>query len=336
MIRLATLLSACVLLPALLAPAAAEVREQKLRMAITTSRDSYLGAGSLHFANAVKQRSGGRMTVDLFPDGVLGGDVQTLAALRGGTVDATGLSAGLLSGIVKEFGLFDLPYLFRSEEEAAEVINGPFMRRLSAMLEDKGLVGLAFWGVDHRNLTNGKRPVTRLEDVKGLKLRVLQSPVFLDLWNTLGANAIAMPFPELYGALESGAVDGQENPFAAIASARLQEVQKHLTLTRHVYFVGAAVLSKKTWDRLNDDERKVVREAAAEAQLRWREAAVKEREALAVTLRSTMQFVELAPAEMARFQAAAQPLHERHTRNADPAAVKELFDAIAKVRAARK
>lgn len=327
--------AACLVLLAAALPAAssAEVREHKLRMAITTSRDSYLGVGALHFANALKQKSGGRMTIDLFPDGALGGDVQTLSALRGGTVDATALSAGLLSGIVKEFGLFDLPYLFDGEDEAAEVLKGPFVQRLNASLIEKDLVALAYWGVDHRNLTTSRKPVSKLEDVKGLKIRVLQSPVFLDFWSTLGASPVPLAFTELYTALEQGAVDGEENPFAAIESARLYEVQKHLTLTRHVYFVAVAVLSKKTWDRLNDDERRIVREAATEAQGRWREAAVKEREALAVKLRKSMNFIELAPQERERFRAAAKPVAERFLKSADPEAARELLASIEKVRA---
>jgi tripartite ATP-independent transporter DctP family solute receptor len=329
--------AACLALLAAAAPliSSAEVREQKLRMAITTSRESYLGTGSLHFANAVKQKSGGKMTVDVFPDGVLGGEVAVLSSMRGGTVDASAMSAGLLSGMVKEFGLFDLPYLFHNEDEAAEVLKGPFMRRLSASLLEKDMVALAYWGVDYRNLTTTRKPVARAEDVQGLKLRVLQSPVFLDYWKTLGANPVPLAFPELYGALEQGAVDGQENPFAAIESARLYEVQKHLTLTRHVYFVASAVLSKKTWDRLNEDERKVVRDAAAEAQLRWREAAVKERETLAVKLRKSMNFIELAPQELARFQAAARPVQERFLKSADADAARELLASIEKARAAR-
>jgi tripartite ATP-independent transporter DctP family solute receptor len=329
--------AACLALLAAALPAisSAEVREQKLRMAITTSRDSYLGVGSLAFANAVKQKSGGKMTVDVFPDGVLGGEIAVLSSMRGGTVDAAAMSAGLLSGTVKEFGLFDLPYLFHSEQEAAEVLKGPFMKRLSAALTEKDLVPIAYWGVDYRNLTTTRKPVSRLEDVHGLKLRVLQSPVFLDYWKTLGANPVPLAFPELYGALEQGAVDGQENPFAAIESARLYEVQKNLTLTRHVYFVATAVLGKKTWDRLNDDERKVVRDAAAEAQLRWREAAVKEREALAVKLRKSMNFIELSPQELARFQAAAKVVTERTLKAADPDAARELMASIEKVRAAK-
>lgn len=312
--------------------AQAQVRDQKLRFTFQTSRESYMGVGATHFANVVREKSGGKMNVELFPDGSLGGDIQNISAVRGGTVDAMGLSAGLLVGLVKEFGLFDLPFLFQNDEEAAAVMNGPFGKRISGMLTEKDLVALAFWGVDFRNLSNNRRPVTKLEEVKGLKIRVLQSPIYVDLWNTLGANAVAMPFPEVYSALEQGTVDGQENPYSAIESAKLYEVQKYLSLTRHIYFVAASVFSKKTWDRLNADERKIIQEAAAEAQGQWKAAALKEREVLALKFKDKLRINEIAPEEIAKFRAAVKPVTDKYTAGADPAAVKDLFDSIEKVR----
>ena len=312
--------------------AQAQVRDQKLRFTFQTSRESYMGVGATKFAEIVRQKSGGKMNVELFPDGSLGGDIQNISAVRGGTVDAMGLSAGLLVGLVKEFGLFDLPFLFQNDEEAAAVMNGPFGKRISEMLTEKDLVALAFWGVDFRNLSNNRRPVTKLEEVKGLKIRVLQSPIYVDLWNTLGANAVAMPFPEVYSALEQGTVDGQENPYSAIESAKLYEVQKYLSLTRHIYFVAASVFSKKTWDRLNADERKIIQEAAAEAQGQWTAAALKEREVLALKFKDKLRINEIAPEEIAKFRAAVKPVTDKYTANADPAAVKDLFDSIEKVR----
>jgi tripartite ATP-independent transporter DctP family solute receptor len=313
----------------------AQVREHKFRMAFATSRDSYMGVGAQAFADNARQKSGGKITLQLFADGTLGGDVQTIAAVRGATIDATGLSAGLLVGIVKEFGLFDLPFIFQNEKEAAAVFNGPFGRRLTALLAEKDLIALGYWGVDFRNLTNNRRPVTKLEDIKGLKLRVLQSPIYIDLWNTLGANAVAMPFPEVYTALEQGVVDGQENPYAAIASAKLEEVQKYLSLTRHVYFVAVAIFSKRVWDKLNDDERKLLQEAASEAVPRWQEAAAKESNALAARLKEKMKFNELSPEEHTRIKAAARPVVDKYVKAADPQAVKELFDSLENARAGK-
>jgi tripartite ATP-independent transporter DctP family solute receptor len=310
----------------------AEIREHKFRMSFTTTAESYLGVGSQDFADRVNKKSNGKITIKLFPNGVLGGEIQMLSSLRGGTVEATGLSAGLLISLVKEFGLFDLPYLFDNEKEAAEVINGPFGRRLTELLAEKNLIALGYWGVDYRNLTNNRRPVTKLEDIKGLKVRVLQSPIYLDFWNALGANTVPMPFGELYTALEQKIVDGQENPYAAIESAKLDEVQPYLSLTRHVYFVGTAVFSKLVWDKLNDDERKLIQEAANEAMPVWHEAAVKESTALAKKLQNKMKFNEISKEELARIKAVARPVVEKYIQGADPLAVKYLFESIEKVR----
>jgi tripartite ATP-independent transporter DctP family solute receptor len=310
----------------------AQVRDQKFRLGIQTNLDTAQGKGTVLFADLVKQKSGGRMTVDLFPGGALGGDLQTISALRGGTVDATVLATSTLVGTVREFALFDLPFLFRSDAEAMQVVDGPFGQRLNRQLDERALVGLGYWGAGFRHLTNNRRPVTKVEDVRGLKIRVLQNPVFVDLWTALGANAVPMPFPEVYAALEQGTVDGQENPVATLISSKFQEVQKHLTLTQHIYFVSALVFGKPTWNRLNADERRVITEAAAEAQAFWRREVIAEDAQITERLRGMMQVVSPPPEELARFAAATKGVLDKHAAAADQAAAKELLDAIARVR----
>jgi TRAP-type transport system periplasmic protein len=141
-----------------------------------------------------------------------------------------------------------------------------------------------------------------------------------------------MPFPEVYSALEQGTVDGQENPYSAINSAKLNEVQKYLSLTRHIYFVAAAVMSKKVWDGLNEEERVILKTSAEAALPRWSDAAKKERAILAARFKESMKINEVAPAEIDRFRQAAKPVVDKYTQGSDPAAVKELFDAIEAVR----
>lgn len=310
----------------------AQVRDQKFRLGIQTNLDTAQGKGTVLFADLVKQKSGGKMTVDLFPGGALGGDLQTISALRGGTVDATVLATSTLVGTVREFALFDLPFLFRSDAEAMRVVDGPFGERLNRQLDDRGLIGLGYWGAGFRHLTNNRRPVTKVEDVRGLKIRVLQNPVFVDLWTALGANAVPMPFPEVYAALEQGTVDGQENPVATLISSKFQEVQKHLTLTQHIYFVSSLLFGKPTWNRLNADERKVITEAAAEAQAFWRREVIAEDAQITERLRGMMQVVTLPPEELARFAATTKAVLDKHAAAADQATVKDLFDSIAKIR----
>ncbi|HEX8375078.1 MAG TPA: DctP family TRAP transporter solute-binding subunit, partial [Geminicoccaceae bacterium] len=214
---------------------AAEFGKHAIKFAFQNQKGHPQAEGAQKFADLLKEKSGGQMTVRLFPGGTLGGDVQTLSALQGGTVEMTVLNAGLLVGVDKDFGLVDLPFLFDTPQQADAVMDGPVGTTLAAKLPEKGLVGLGYWELGFRNLTNNRRPVTKVDDIAGLKIRVVQSPLFIELFNTLGANAVPMPYPELYSAMETGTVDGQETPFSNILSAKFYEVQKHLTITKHVY-----------------------------------------------------------------------------------------------------
>jgi tripartite ATP-independent transporter DctP family solute receptor len=334
MLKLTSFMAAAAVAILALAPATSEaqIREKKFRLGFQTNLDNAQGIGATKFAEAVAQKSGGKMKVDIFPGGNLGGDLQTVSALRGGTVDATILATSTLVGLVKEFSLFDLPFTFQSHAEAMAVVDGAFGKRINAALSDRGLINLGYWGVGYRNLTNSRRPVATLEDVKGLKIRVLQNPLYVDLWNALGANAVPMPFPEVYSALEQKTVDGQENPAATLISSKLGEVQKHYSLTRHIYFLATVLWSKPLWDQLNTDERKVIQEAAAEMQVYMRREVPADDDKLNEQVRKMLQTSDISAAELEKFRAAAKPVVDKYAAAADPAAAKELFDAIAKVR----
>lgn len=329
---LMTLAAGALLLAGLATPSQAQVRDQNFRLGVQIGLDNARGRTIQKFADAVGARSGGKMKVQIFPGGALGGDLQTLSAMRGGTIDATVTATSTLVGIVKDFALLDLPFAFQSDKEAMAVLDGGFSKRLNAQLDEKDLVGLGYWGAGYRHLTNGKRPVKSIDDVKGLKIRVLQNPLFIDLWKALGANAVPMPFPEVYSALEQGTVDGQENPAATLVSAKLFEVQKYLSLTSHVYFVDSLLFSKPVWSKLNDDERKVIAEAAKEAEAYGRVEVIGEDKSNIDAMRAKMQVNEIAPAEMEKFRAAAKPVVEKYSAAADQTAVKDLFDTIAKIR----
>ena len=145
------------------------------------------------------------------------------------------------------------------------VIDGPVGTALAAKLPSSGLVGLGYWELGFRQLTNSRHPVTTVGDIEGLKFRVIQSPIYIELFNALGANAVPMPFTELYTALETGAIDGQENPAPSILTAKLDEVQKYMTLTNHTYNPQMVMISGKFWDKLNEEERQFVQQAVLEA-----------------------------------------------------------------------
>ena len=325
-----------ILLPGmlLLAGAAhAEINKHTIKFAYQNQKEHPQGQGAQKFADLVKEKSGGQITVRLFPGGTLGGDIQTISAMQGGTIEMSVMNAGLLVGLVKDFVIVDLPFLFETPREADAVMDGPVGTALTDKLAEKGLVGLGYWELGFRNLTNNRRPVTKVDDIAGLKIRVLQSPLFIDLFNALGANAVPMPYPELYSAMETGTVDGQENPFSNIVSAKFYEVQKYLTITRHIYNPQIVMVSGKLWSKLNEDERKLLQEAAVEARDYQRAVSRGQNDKALDELKTGgMQVSELPPEELAKFREKAQPVADKYALEADPALVKQLHAEIAKVR----
>ncbi|MFN6994703.1 MAG: TRAP transporter substrate-binding protein [Aquincola tertiaricarbonis] len=314
---------------------AQDIKERNLRFAFSLAKDHPLGQGAQKFADAVAARSGGKMKVSLFPNAVLGSDPQNLSAVRGGTLDFTSMATGIVASLDKQFMVFDLPFLFNDAKEAYAITDGPVATRLLDGLSAHGLVGLGIWDLGFRNMTNSKRPIVRAEDMQGLKMRVISSPIFIDLFTTLGANPLPMTFGEVYGALESKAIDGQDNPVAVIESAKFAEVQKYLSITRHVYTGMPFMMSKKTWDGMSADERKVIREAAQEAKTEERKL-TQQKEAQAIdNLRKTMTVNEVSEAEMARWRQKVQPVMDKFSREIGEGVVGEVNAELARMRAAR-
>ncbi|MDM0014439.1 TRAP transporter substrate-binding protein [Variovorax sp. J22P168] len=313
--------------------AGAQVKERTLKFAFQNQTGHPQAQGAQKFAELVAAKSGNKITVKLFPGGALGGDLQTVSALQGGTVEITVLNAGILTAQVKEFAAYDFPFLFNNGKEADAVTDGPFGKNLFAKLEEKGLHGLGYWDLGFRNVTNSKRPIAKADDIAGLKIRVIQSPIYIDLFNTLGANATPLPFPELYSALDQKAVDGQENPNTVILSSKFAEVQKYLTQTRHIYNPQALIISKKTWDGMSADEKKIVGDAAAEATVFQREVSRGAADSALESLKKAgMTVTELPPAEMAKLREKVKPVIDKYSATVGEATVKELMAEIAKVR----
>lgn len=314
---------------------AQEIQERTIKISFGQAETHPQGMGAKRFADLVAAKSGGKLKVRLFGGGQLGGDLQTLSAMQGGTMEMTVTNAGLLSGIVKDFEAVDLPFLFNDPREADAVMDGPFGKMLYAKLADKGLVGLAYWELGFRNLTNAKRPVTRLEDLNGMKIRVVQTPVYINLFNALGANAVPLPWPELYGALEQKAVDGQENPASVVASAKFFEVQKYMSMTRHIYNPQSIVASKKFWDKLSETEKKILLEAAAET-TPYQRSLSRESESVAIDAlkKAGMQVNEISPTEIARIREKVKPMIEKQSAPIK-STVESLFSEIAKIRSSK-
>lgn len=324
---LATALVAASLLPG------AQAQERTIKFAFQNQKEHPQAQGAQKFADLVAAKTNGRIAVKLFPGGTLGGDLQTVSALQGGTVEMTVLNAGILSAQAKEFGIYDFPFLFATPQEADAVTDGPFGKKLLDKLAAKNLVGLGYWELGFRNLTNSKKPITKAEDIAGLKIRVIQSPIYIDMFNALGANAVPMPFPELYTAMEQKAVDGQENPFSTILSSKFAEVQKHLTVTRHMYNPQAVIVSKKFWDSLNAADQKAVSEAMAEATTFQRNVSRTQADvALEDLKKAGMQVTEFSPAELDKLRAKVKPVVEKHSDKVGAETVQEVYATLAKLR----
>ncbi len=304
---------------------AQDIQERTIKLGHLNNTDHPTSTGVKKFAEIVAAKSGGKIKVQEFASSQLGNELQQQAALMGGVQEMLVASTTSLAGIVKELGLFDFPFLFSNAKQADAMVDGPLGKMLSARLADKGIVVLGFFDLGFRNVTNSKRPITKAEDLEGLKLRVIPNPVFLETFKTLRANPTPMPFAELYGALESKAVDGQENPYAVILSSKFYEVNKYVSGTNHVYATNPVQISKKFWDKLSPAEQKLLQDAAIEAQnyqrVVSREVSSK---AVAELKAKGMLHNEIAPAEMARMRAEVRPVHDKFAASYEPA-VMNLF-----------
>jgi len=329
-----TLLLAAGLATAMVSAAAAQdVKPRLIRFGYGLSESSNQGRAVKFFAEELSKRSGGKLKMKGFGDASLGNDIQMQNALIGGAQEMMVGSTATLVGIVKDFAVYDLPFLFNNEQEADAVLDGPFGQKLINKLEEKGLVGLVYWENGFRNLTNSKRPVTKAEDLGGIKLRVMQNPVYIDMFNRFGANAVPLAFSELFTALETGTVDGQENPVTTIQSSKFYEVQKYLTISKHVYSPWIVLASKRWFDGLSNDERTIIREAAAAARdferKDSREASLK---SVGFLKEKGMQINELSDAELNRMREMVKPAFEKYAAEGGAEQLKELQAEIAKVR----
>ena len=313
----------------------AQAKERTVKFATQNPKGHPMVIGMEKFAELLEKSSGGKIKVKLFPGGVLGGDQQNVSALQGGTLDMMTLNAGILSAQVKEFAVFDLPFLFSSPTQVDAVVDGPWGRAMLDKLDAKNMHGLAFWELGFRQITNSKRAINKVEDLAGLKLRVIPQPVNIDWVSALGANPTPLAFPEVYAALEQRAIDAQENPVTVIEINKFYEVQKFLVMTNHQYNPQAVIVSKKLWDSLSADEKKMFSDAAVGATTEQRKASREQAgSALANLKKAGMTVTELPPAEMQKLRDKLKPVIDKHGA-AIPATVAELQAELARIRAAK-
>ncbi|GAA4258710.1 DctP family TRAP transporter solute-binding subunit [Azospirillum formosense] len=330
-VLLATGLAAAILAP--VAASAQDIKPRLIRFGYGLSESSNQGRAVKFFVEEMSKRSGGKLKVKGFADASLGSDIQMQNALIGGAQEMMVGSTATLVGIVKDFAVFDLPFLFNNEQEADAVFDGPFGQKLAAKLNEKGLVGLVYWENGFRNLTNSKRPVEKVEDLKGIKLRVMQNPVYIDMFNGFGANAVPLSFSELFTAMETGTVDGQENPVTTIQSSKFYEVQKYLTISKHVYSPWIVLASKRWYDGLSADERKIIAEAAAASRdFERKDSREASKQSIAYLKDKGMQINELSDAELGRMREMVKPAMDKFAADGGADLLNELQGEINKVR----
>jgi tripartite ATP-independent transporter DctP family solute receptor len=312
---------------------AADYQTRIIRFGYGLAEDTNQGHAVKAFAEDLAKRTGGKMKVKGFASASLGNDNQMQNALIGGAQEMTVVSTATLVGIEDSFGIYDLPFVFHNEQEADAILDGNFGKKLIEKLDSKGLVGLVYWENGFRNLTNSKHPITKMEDFQGVKLRVMQNPVYIDMFNGFGANAIPLAFSELFTALESHTVDGQENPVNTIQSSKFYEVQKYLSITKHVYSPWIVLVSKKWWDGLNADEKKALQDSAVMSRdFERKDSRAAGAKALDVLKEKGMQVTVLNSKELDRMQDAARPAIAKFSANGHVELVKELQAELAKVR----
>jgi len=287
------------------------------------------------FAELMAKKTNGKFKVQAFPGGALGPDLQTVSAMQGGTVEMTVMNASLLAGVSKEMAIFDFPFMFNNTREADAVSDGPVGQKLLDKLQEKGLVGLAYWDLGFRQVHTGKKPIAKADDFKGMKMRVIPTPIYVDFMKSLGASPVPLPFTETYTAMEQGAIDGMTNPLLNIPDGKYEEVSKYLTITNHMYTPQAVVVSKKFWDKLTPAEQKLMRETAQETAIYQRKVA---RDAAAVVLteikKKGMTVFELPPEEIAKLRERSKPVVDKYTNDLGPI-VGEMYAAVDKARKAK-
>ena len=249
------------------APAAAQTT---VKLGYATTPTSHYGVGSNAFCEEVEKRTSGRYKCQQFPGSALGGEREMIEAVQLGTLDIVNTSTGPVGNFVPEVNIVDIPFLFRDYDHARRVMDGPIGDDLRAKFPAKGLIALAWTENGFRHMTNSKRPIVKPEDAKGLKIRSMQNKVHMQAFQSIGIQPTPMAFPELFGALQTGVVDGQENPIPVILSAKFSQVQKHLSLTGHVYSPALLIVSPALWNKLSDADKKAFTEAGKAASVAQR------------------------------------------------------------------
>jgi tripartite ATP-independent transporter DctP family solute receptor len=278
----------------------------------------------------LEQATSGRLSIQVYPSMQLGGEKETMEQTQLGALAMNRVSVGVMGPIVSDLNVFNLPFVFRDIAHMHKVIDGPIGERLLKKIDDEpnaGLIGLAWMDAGARNIYNSKRPVAKLEDLQGLKIRTMGNPMFVEMANAMGANGVAMGYDQLINALQTGVVDGAENNYPSYDSGQHYNYAPYLSTTQHLIIPEIIVFSKKVWETLSADDQALIRKVAKEAQADERQLwAAAEEKALATIKAKGVTITEVPAEEKKRFQDAMKPIWDKYG-----AQYKDLLTEIAAV-----
>lgn len=332
-----TALKTALLLSSVLAaasPAFAEFQDRTFRLSNGINEDHPVNNGVKAMQACLDEKTGGKMKMQAFWGGALGGDLQATQALRTGTQEAVITSSSPLVGIVPALGVFDLPFLFSSPEEAYAVMDGEFGEMMNKKLDEVGLVNLGYWENGFRNMSNSKLPITKWEDFDGLKVRVMQNNIFLDTFSNFGANATPMAFGEVFSALETKAIDAQENPYVTIDTSKFYEVQSYISETRHAYTPFLLLFSKAIFNTYSPEEQQALRDCATVGRDTERQVIQDlNKKSLEKMEAAGLKFNTITPEEHARMLEKSLPVYEKHKADIGADVVDMVQKTLADLRA---
>ncbi len=324
-------LLAAVSLPA----SAADAQNRNFKVSIAVNAGTAHYDGGVKFCELLEKKSGGKMKAKMYGGSALGKDTAVVSSMQGGVIEMGIMNANLLTGLVKDFGVLDFPFAFANEKIAYKVLDGEWGAKLAAKLREKGLVGLGWWEMGYLNYHTGKKPIQKVEDIAGQKIRVTETPLQIDFQTALGANPVPLPFVEVYTALEQHTVDGGNQTFINLQQSKFYEVQKYVTVTNHMYNPQILLMSKKVYDKLSADEKAILNEAALEARDYQRQLSQKYGAEALAFLKTKMTVNVMPPEEIAKMKDKTRPLIDKYAKQYGEQTAKEMFAEIDKAAKAK-
>ncbi len=300
--------------------------ETALTLGIVLGRSSHYGVAATTLAEEMAKRSDGSFRVEIFSDGILGGEREIVVGTQLGTVDIAIVSTGPVGNFVPATLITDIPFLFRDYAHARTVLDGPIGQAILSEFPKHGLIALAWGENGFRHITTTTRPITKPEDLVGLKLRTMQNSVHMRAFTVLGAKPMPLPAPNIYAALQSHIVEGQENPIPVILDLKFSEVQKYLALTGHVYSPAVIMVSPQLWERLDDSDRAMLKGSAIKAGAAMRATVDHQEQEGLKTLRAAGMIV-IDGIDKSAFQAALAPAYAEYAKTFGQAQIDSIRDS---------